>query len=229
MKLQKFPTSKLFYNKWPYKILCIVTESWRIKRLGLKKTLDYCYNPDNVFYSNRFRGSPQVIINLLKFTHAMEPFLSKEIQIRSEGNLFNIYCRNTELYNEMISKLDEFISEIHEPINNHEFDYMINNSAKKILCNQFPHKKYQYRIWIKSSFDNELKLKFSQWILNYNNNIMVSTHTHNWLMLNSRYWIPQPSIYVKDSSTLSMVGLFLGNNVQKVEEFVLRSSINTVQ
>lgn len=229
MKHQKHQTSKLFYGKWPYKILCFVQESWRIKRMGVKNTLEYCYNPNNRFYSNLWRGSPVDLSQLIRFTNAVEPFLSKEIQIRSEGGLFNIYCKDQDLYNNMVLQLDEFITEIHEPNNVNEFDYMTNNSSKKILCNQFPYKKYQYRIWIKSSFDQDLRLKFNEWMSNYGDRMLSSKATNAWFGGGGKYWVAQPNIYVKDSATLSMAGLFLGNNVQKVEEYVLRSSINTVQ
>jgi hypothetical protein len=37
-----------------------------------------------------------------------------------------------------------------------------------------------------------------------------------------------PFMYVEDDKTLAMIGLFLGSNIKKVEEFILRSSISSV-
>jgi len=223
---QKFPTSKLFYGKWPYKILCIVKESWKIKRMGVDKTIEYCYNPRNTFYANKWRGNPTDISRLLKFTTAVEPFLSKEIQVRAENSMFNIYCKDQTLYNDMVTQLDEFITEVHEPINIYELDYIVDNGAKKILCNQLPHKKYQYRVWIKPSFKPDARLNFSIWLANYQDRVLSNNSTIKWFNSQGRYWSDQPSIYIKDSATLSMVGLYLGNNLQKVEEFIPRSNIN---
>ena len=226
MNHQKLATSKLFYGKWPYKILCIVKESWKVKRLGVEKTIEYCYNPVNSFYINKWRGTPTDLSRLLNFTHAMEPFLSKEIQIRAENSLFNIYCKDQTLYNDMVAQLDEFITEVHEPINTKELDYIVDNGAKKVLCNQLPHKKYQYRIWLKTSFKQDARLNFSNWITNYGDRILPTKSTNKWLVSQSKFWGDQPNMYIKDSATLSMVGLYLGNNLQKVEEFIPRSNIN---
>jgi len=226
MNYQKFPTSKLFYGKWPYKILCIVKESWKVKRMGVEKTIEYCYHPVNGFYANKWRGDPLDISRLLNFTHAVEPFLSKEIQIRAENSLFNIYCKDQTLYNDIVAQLDEFITEVHEPVNTKELDYIVHNGAKKVLCNQLPHKKYQYRVWIKPSFKQDAKINFSNWITNYGDRILPTKSTNKWLVNQGRYWGDQPNMYIKDPATLSMVGLYLGNNLQKVEEFIPRSSIN---
>jgi len=226
MNYQKFPTSKLFYGKWPYKILCKVNESWKVKRMGVEKTIEYCYTPKNTFYVDKWRGNSTDVSRLLKFTTAVEPFLLKEIQVRAENNMFNIYCKDQTLYNDMLVQLDEFITEVHEPINIYEFDYIVDNGAKKILCNQLPYKKYQYRVWIRPSFKQDARLNFSNWITNYGDRILPTKSTNKWLINNSRYWGDQPNMYIKDSATLSMVGLYLGNNLQKVEEFIPRSNIN---
>jgi len=226
MNHQKLATSKLFYGKWPYKILCIVKESWRIKRMGVKNTIEYCYNPRNNFYSNKWRGEPLDLSTLLKFTGAMEPFLNKELQIRAEGNLFNIYCKDQELYQTMVNDLDEFIREIHEPESLQEFEYIVSNSAKKILCNKFPYNKYQYRIWLKHSIDISTKHKFDQWIVNYGDQIKPTKSTQGWLKNEVRFWSDQPNIYIKDATMLSMVSLYLGSNIKKIEEYIPRSDIN---
>jgi|APCry1669192319_1035405.scaffolds.fasta_scaffold01624_3 hypothetical protein len=229
MKPKKLITKKLFYNKWPYKVTCIVKDSWRIKRLGVQNTINWCYEPIPKQYitglSSRYAIKKEDKLNLLEFTHAIIPFLSEDIQLRVEGSILNLYCQDKLILDSAISKLEQWVTEVHEPLNSNECEFMINQTSKKIICNQLPHNQYRYRVWIKSSTSQDTRLKFKTWSENYGDKILPTRTSLNW-MLNSGSYGWNPNIYVKDQPTLSMIGLFLGSNVRKVEEFIPRSSIN---
>jgi hypothetical protein len=74
---------------------------------------------------------------------------------------------------------------------------------------------------------NNIKDKFYRWILNYNGKIRAPMGTANWLN-GKKHWVVNPTLYVKDGPTLSMVGLFLGERISSIQEFVPRSMINTI-
>jgi hypothetical protein len=193
-----------------------------VKRLGIPRTVEFCLSqkPTAVWNRNNIDRT-----RLLKFTNAVEPFLTSELQIRVEGKNFNIYCKDRILLNRLSNTLSEWATELHEPANDIEQDFL-NGNTKKVLCNYIPFKTYQYKVYIKSTAPLGIRDSFKSWVANYNGKIKVPKHTAKWFEKGSGWgWIP--TIYVKDSATLSMVGLFLGSTVQKVEEFIPRSSINS--
>jgi hypothetical protein len=194
-----------------------------IKQSGIARTIQYCLNRQENSY--RYGRDKHIHKNiLLDFINDIEPFLSREVQTRSEYSIFSIYCKDQSLYNSMLKKLSSYISKVYEPSNAQELDYLMNNSAKKVMCNHLPYDTYQYRVYFKSSCDADTKRKFASWIGNYQEKVKIPKGTIKWIV---NRWIQNPYIYVTDQSTLAMIGLFMGNNVSKVEEFILRSSINT--
>jgi hypothetical protein len=110
------------------------------------------------------------------------------------------------------------------PASDTELDFMNNNSSKKVLCNHIPFNKYPYKVHIKYTMSRNNRLAFGKWISNYNGKIKASSAAHDWF--NGKESYNALIIYVEDQPTLSMVGLFLGNSISKVEEFIPRSSIN---
>jgi len=125
----------------------------------------------------------------------------------------------------MKNKLEEFIIEVVEPGSQEELDLLTKNTAKKVVCDDLPHKLYRYKISIKATTPPNIRTSFKSWISNYGENIKTSGSTDRWFTSLRNYG--QPFIYVKDSPMLSMVSLFLGGNISKIEEYVPRSSINT--
>ena len=224
-------TSKLFYGKWPFKLSCICKGSWMVKRLGIPKTIEFCliqqYPARNTW--GGLCVSPNTNKDeLLAFSNAVESFLDKEIQIRVQGSTFNIYCKDAALFQEMISSLATWTYEIHRPANDVEHQFL-DNSTKVVLCNHLPFKQYSFKVYIKSTTPASVRDNFKSWITHYDSKIRTPNHTVKWFDKGSGWGIGfyDPIIYVKDQSTLIMIGLFLGSNIQKVEEFIPRSSINT--
>ena len=193
-----------------------------VKRLGIPRTVEYCLSQKNNNYGF-WKGIDKA--RLLTFANAVEPFLDKEIQLRAEGSTLNIYCKDRVLFDQLIDQLSDWIETVFEPANNAEQEFL-NGSTKKVICNHIPFKTYPYKVYIKSTTPLNVRSSFETWIQHYEGKIKTPNHTQKWFIQGSGWgWIP--TVYVKDSATLSMVGLFLGSNVQKVEEFIPRSSINS--
>lgn len=224
MTYRKQTTPKLFYGKWPYKIECRCAGSWMIKRRGISETRDFCASNDTVGYGYRRETVDKP--RLLNFLNNVESYLDQEdVQVRSEHSTFNIYCKDTDLYNSILGKMSGYVSTVFEPSTAQELEYMIQNSHKKVLCNHLPYEKFKYRLYFRPDCDSNVKRSFSSWVTNYTDKVKITNNTFKWF---SSGWRQGPYIYVMDQATLSMMGLFLGNNVQKVEEFIPRSSINII-
>ena len=118
----------------------------------------------------------------------------------------------------------------HHNIDAHSRSYvktMETSDAKKVLCKELPHGIYRYKVFLRTNISSNIKNSFFNWQLNYNHKILTPKSVEKWLLY-GRYYSSSPYIYVDNASNLSMVGLFLGNGILRVEEFIPRSSINTL-
>lgn len=218
---QQLKTSKLFYNKWPYKLVVRLAGTGSVKREGCTKTMEYCKLPD--------WGKWQEINKqeLSLFCKRFKQFEDKEIQLRVEYRNMSIFCDDETMLDKMTQELQFWVCEIWKPESAADLAVLKASRARKVMCDLLPHGKYQYRVKIKSMMDLNTRANFQNWINNYGDKIRVSDHTIKWFSSGKGGYGWNPFILVSDSATLSMVGLFLGANAKSTEEFVPRSSINT--
>lgn len=221
MNLLRQTTSKLYYGKWPFKIKIVVSGSWMIKRRGIENTLKYCEGKEKLQYYQREINKSR----LSAFTNTIRKYLTNDVNVRVEGSIFSIYCKDPAVFEAISKECATYIVAEFAPASDTELDYMNNNSAKKVLCNHIPFNHYPYKVFIKYNTPLNTRIAFKKWVENYKSKIKVVSATHNWLNGVDSY--NALIIYVADQPTLSMVGMFLGNSVSKVEEFIPRSSINT--
>lgn len=226
-QIKKLKSSKLFYNKWPYKVECIQSGASRIIHSGPYAIRNWI----NSGKSLRFSTWERTTIDkdkLLLFTDAVEPFLNlEEPKIRAEGNHLNLFCKDKTILEEIETKLQPWIIKISGPTTDEEYDFLIANGHKKILCDQLPKEIYQYRIFFKSNWPIERRQSFYTWSQNYHNKIDLSPTSALWIKGDRKY-VQDAFMYVKDEQMLSMIGLFLSGYVRKVEEFILRNDVLTV-
>lgn len=226
-QIKQSKSSKLFYNKWPYKVECNVYGSSRIIRHGIGLVVEYCTSGTGI----RMHSSESVKINkseLLEFLEAVTPFINNPgIQIRSEGSHFNLFCKDMQLLEEMDTKLDKWIKQVHGPTTQEEYNFMLDNGYKKILRDVLPKEKYQYRVYFKQRFPRDKRIEFLEWSKKHSDKIVTTKSSELWLAMGYPWSTCNPYIYVLDDKMLSMVGMYLSGHVQKVEQFILRSSVFT--
>lgn len=223
MKLQKRTTSKLFYRKWAYKIVCLCPGSHMIKRSGPGVTMLFCLSSKIDTWNKHVDKE-----NLAAFLSSVEPFLSrKDLQIRTERSTFSVFCSDPLLFKQLCNAIGYWASEVWEPASDEERDLMVDSNSKKVLCNELPHGTYTYKVFLRSNIAPSTRESFFRWHENYPNKILIPKSVGRWLK-GEAYWSSSSYVYVANTSTLSMVGLFLGSGVLRTEEFVLRSSINTL-
>ena len=211
MQIKKLKISKLFYNKWPFKVSCVISHA----RLVTGRPR---------YYGAKLTAEQET--NIEEFKNAWATLSKEEIHHRAEFSHFNIFCSTRATLDLIISKLKPWISIVSEPASDEELEFLIENGHKIRVCEKYPSRKYHYRIYLKTKMSAQLRKSFLDWSIKYNGKIKPSKITEKWLV-GTRYWISDPFCYVQDSATLSMVGLFLGNDIKLVEKFVLRTSINT--
>ena len=241
MVIQPLKSSKLYYNKWPYKVECYQPGSSRIIRSS-KKIVDlWCTGVDTniskywdqLYSYNRVLPleTRTVILKeeLLAFSNAVEPYLDcPRVQIRTEGSKFNLFCKDKETLESISRDLEKWITKINGPVNQEEYDYLMQNGRRKIICDQLPKNGlFQYRVYLSLKWSAEERIKFYNWAKN-SDNFDIPQGTESWLLgiPPSHKWKQiNPFIYVKNEKPLTMVNLFAGSNIRKIEEFVLRNTI----
>lgn len=223
MLLKKLTTNKLFYKKYPYKITCNIKGCWLVKSYGWENTKDYCRT--GIFKYSRYKPNVDNV-NLYHFIDLMKPF-SNQVKFRFEHDFFDVYVEEKSLYTKLQDILSQWMVSICEPENDTELLFLLEEkNAKKVVCKNLPHGKYRYKIHLRYKTDIDVRQNFAKWMLNYHDRIRAPQQTLHWLERDN-HWHWTPFIYVEDLPTLTMVGLFLGRAVMRVEEYIPKVSINT--
>ena len=223
MSILRQKTRKLFYGKWPYKIECYLKGSSNVARLGLLRTTNWL-NGDTVD-NWMWKGADRNLIG--DFVKKVAPFMdTEETRIRVEGAHFNIFVKDKYYADTIISELEYWIQRVTEPGSEEEYQFLLNNSSKKIICNELPKGKYKYRIYIRERMKLDSRKRFHDWTLRYKNRFEIAKSTTKWLTGQTMY-TQNPFLYIETHSDLSMVSLYLGENIKRIEEFIPRTNINT--
>ena len=231
MQIQKLPSSKLFYNKWPYKIECYIIGAARLRWLGVKTTKDFCLDkptPTLWSWQSNDKLSLDDKTNLLHFTNNIEPFLElkDQLQVRVEGRRYNIFCKDRVLLENIYNAVSHWVQQVSGPTTEEELNYMLDNGHRKILRDVLPKDGYKYKVYFRESWSIESRIAFAEWAAKFPDTINISNSSKKWLDSKHR-WVYNPFMYVKDEKTLTMIGLFASGNVKRVEEFILRENLMT--
>lgn len=224
MIIQKLKSSKLFFNKWPYKVECVQPGASRIVHSGVGLCKEWCKTGKGMRFSS-YDGRIADTNKFLNFINAVEPFLDRkeDIQIRVENSHFNLFCKDLTVLEEIDDAVSHWIKKISGPTTQEELEFLLSNGHKKILCDAYPKDMYKYRIFFKSKFPLDKKLAFVTWADKCGNSMLISETSRRWL-IGDRYYAQDPFMYVIDDKMLSMVGLYLSGYVKKTEEFILREN-----
>lgn len=230
MQIQKLSSSKLFYNKWPYKICCIIDGANRLTYLGIDSVREFCTGKKTEsmpFWMRKSNMTNEDKAQLLEFANRVEPFLaikkSKQGQIRAEGRHFNIFCKDPVLLETIHAAVEPWVQGVYGPTNKEELDFMLDNGYKKILRDVLPKDGFRYKVYFKYTFTKESRLDFLTWANKFPDTIIIENGSREWMFGNS--WSTNPIMYVKDDKTMTMVGLMISGNIKRVDEFILRENL----
>lgn len=224
-KIPKKKTNKLFYKKWPYKIECLLSGSSYVVRIGLQRTLDWANGLDS---RDRWIFKNCDRFQIKEFAEKYATFCEEEIQVRVEGAHFNIFVGDETLYNKIVGLMQKWVVCVTEPASQEELDLLLNANNKKVICNTIPENIFNFRIYIRpNKFKTHDRKNFLNWLEKYPGKVKVSGVTKLYLQGTSSF--PQrPFIYVTDRAMANTVMLYLGERAVRTEEFITRSSINTI-
>ena len=222
MKIHK--TNKLFYGKYPFRIEIQINggDVLARNRHNLDKTLK------NISSTWRYKDfSQKSVDNLRRYLIKYNELDQKKFKQRVEGQYIKFYTENRTDHELICDKLNEWVTECHEPENDDDLDKLF-SKKNVVLRKRLPHGKFRYKLFLKNRIPQSRRESFLNWLNNYLDDIYMTGLTRRYLQGSNRY-SEGYVIYIKDEKLLLMMGLFLGTDIKKIEEFVLRDTqINSV-
>jgi len=215
--------NKLFYGKWPYKVDGNLVGAYAI-RFSPKFFKEWVTNPTQGYRAGASLDKNEVV-DFREIIETLKVTLS--IRVRADSRSFSIFCIDRSSVDSVISILKKWVHTTYSPESDNVLDFIQNNSNKLVIVNHFPHEKYRYKVWLNSKASSDTKQRFLKWTYLYAEKIKIADSTTKWLATEAKRWYTSPFIYVDSQSTLLLVNMYLGGNIKKTEEFILKSSINT--
>jgi hypothetical protein len=216
-----YNTNRLFFKKWLYKVETHISGASYLKRWGVEETLGFCDNTGKAgFY---LRATTTDKAELKKYILAVQPFLNKQVQLRAESNMLSFFLSDTNLYKELIKSAYPWITSVTEPASDEEAKMLLEGKTSQVLCDQLPHDKFHYKVFLRYQMPTNSRLAFLEWIKNYDDTVRPSKNTVKWLLGGSPY-MQDPFIHVSDKNQLLLTKLYLGQYARNTQEFVLRDS-----
>lgn len=220
--IKKLTTNKLFFGKWPFKVETCLKGTSLIKRLGLEDTRKWCDGDAHQQFNQYSFYKTIHRIELREYIDLLEPFIGPNLQMRSEYHNLNFYTDDRKIYEGLQRELAPWVRGISEPEGD-DLEFLQNNSSRIVLCNELPYGKFKHKVYLKTSMPQPQRENFVKWLGNYNGDVRASLGSVGW-MLGQKPYFQGPFVYIADSQTLAMVGLYLGNYAKKTQEFVVRNT-----
>jgi hypothetical protein len=187
---------------------------------GVDKTMAFCSGEIHLNYWEKFSEIDK--INLYNFASTLKECKELGIKTRAEWGTMNIYCLDIDTYNLLQEKFKKWICSVTAPANAKDL-IKLNSKPLQHLCKRLPHNRYTHKVFLRSNMPKHQRLKFMSWLEHYQDTVKPSKGTVRW-MREDRSYLQDPFVYVDNPKQLTMVGMFLGNNLKKVQEFVLQDA-----
>jgi hypothetical protein len=139
-----------------------------------------------------------------------------------------MFFKDPVILKKIEKKLAPWIESISEPSSPEEYEFLMSNNSKKIICDEIPKSKYVYKVYLKESVKSDTREQFLNWSKKYGEDVIeISPTTLQWLS-GDKFFKQDPFFYVSNASMMTMVRIFLGDNVRRVYEYVPRNKLEPV-
>ena len=197
-------TNKLYFKKYAYKIVC---------RSPIQRGMS---SNEMYFVDRSFSKS------LLKILENRQDYKYRVTHSYQHVFFFNDETLKTKILN----KVGKHLVWLYQPGSESELNLMKDNLRIR-PCNKYPYNLFQYKISLRSRMKVDKRISFLNWISKYSkDDIRISCDTKRYLDSIQSYYCYNPFLYVRDSKILSMVGMYLGNDIRTTEQYILRNDIN---
>lgn len=209
---------KKFYDKYFCKLVLQIDDS------KLKTT-----KIDSGFYSSwRYRSYDNRSTLLASLVKNVKKILTNDdYRLRAESKYLSVFTNEVADLNALMDQLPSHFKLIEMPINSNHSTVLDRHRAV-VVRNSLFDKKYKFKIYMKADFGlrekrySDVKLYLEN-ISNYGLNNTMDRFFNSNLRFRNLGWTA--AVYLNDPSDLMMFQLRFNNDIQKIEEAVLISSL----
>lgn len=230
MPLKIKTTPKLFYKRWIYKVVVTCGGINHLHRNGLEYVRDIVptgglrWNGLPHYSDTVHKNKDNLIIIGLFLETALT---DKEYQIRAESNTLAIFTNDKQLVDTIVNNLTQFVTELYQPTDDDHAKFLSSNKSK-VICNELPHETYRFKIYFKSGNapSEEVRERFLQWSNKFNDGrIHIPRGTERILNGDTFPYFYGQYFYAKDEKMAAMALMFMGDYLNKTEEYVLKTEV----
>ena len=218
--MKVYQTNKLFYGKYPYRVETTIAGASRLSMWGVDKTMKWCSGDLMLSHWETFTDDHKM--NLYRFAESLKECKALGVKTRAEWETMNLYCADLETYNIVKKRFKKWIYSLTAPATAEDLA-RLSSKPMQTLCKRLPHCRYTHKVILRCNMPAHQRLKFLDWLASYKGSIKPSKGTVKWMRGDYSY-LQDPFVYVDNPKQLTMVGMFLGNNLKKVQEFVLQDA-----
>jgi len=210
--MQKLLTNKLFYGKFAYKVNLLMRGSNYIELYGLNKLIHAISKRQIVI------GAKIDSVSLISIGHFLLE-LEGTYKTRIEHNELNVYFDNKNDYANFVQRFKVLVNIVYEPQNDN-IELFLKDNNKKVIRTSLPSNLYRYKVYFKIMpiNDGENIVKWAE-----NNTKVRLNKGPRKSLLKTLY--PNAYLYVEDQPTLTLCRLIGGQNISRIEEYVLTSEV----
>jgi hypothetical protein len=224
-KTPKF-VGKKFYDKYFCKLVLRIDES-KLKKTKFEGASGNAWGSYSSSWS-RYRSYDNRSALLGSLVKDVKKILTNsDHRLRAEGKHISIFTNDVTDLNALMDKLSPHFDQIEMPINSNHSTVLDRHRAVVVRTSLFD-KKYKFKIYMKPYFElrenryNDVKL-FLENIADHGLNGTLYSFFNTNRRTRSLGWTA--AVYLNDPSDLMMFQLRFNNDIQKIEEAVLISSL----
>lgn len=213
-------TSKLYYSKYPYKIQISIDQT----KLEIYKKHSRGYRRKLFDHSN----FSQLLLSLRLEIIDMLADRPEDFVIRGETYM-SVFTDKEDIIRSLVDRYQDRVIGLEKPMNNQHFDIM-NRHKKIIVRSRLFEKYYRFKVYFKCTY--EMRNKRFQPVKEflesidpncYKLNTSLNDFIHNSVRDRNIGWTI--AIYLRDAEDLMMFQMRFNDDIEKIEEVVMLSSL----
>ncbi len=216
---------KMYYGKYIYKLAFEVDKTKLVKNQNQKTSYYSWASIKYTSYINKVALMSD-LINKIK-----ESMTDDEYRLRAEGFGVGVFTNNENDIKSLLTTLSTRVVEFYQPLNDKHID-IIDKHRKVIVRNSLFEKDFKFKIYMK--YDYKMRETRYLEVKEFTDSLENGSWDANYGM--KRFWHTHSSsnrigytvaLYLKDPSDLMMFQLRFNDSIEKIEEAVLLSELQS--
>lgn len=226
MPIKQRETTKLFYNKYAYKIIVrsdlssIFGSHRQNYRKEILDNMELDISQGRTPTLKKWRSTVEISIGEFQKAKIIDKLLQeyKDHRIRAEHHYsLTIYTNTVELVDDLEKQLKYGIREIYRPKEG-VLEFLNTNVETAIIKTEMP---YEYRVYLNG---NKVDSSFANWLKSNTDKSRIGPIAI--MNIEKGHYTGGNYFYIKNEKVLTMIRMLVGHNIRKVERLVYLADID---